>query len=153
MLYLNEISAIISITLVPALELRASIPLGIGLGVPWLLVFFIAVITNVILGPIVFMLIGRFIHLFEKNRKFKKYYNKVIERTQRKINKYTDKYGEWAIAAFIAIPLPGSGSYSGALAAYLIGLDFKRFVISNLIGVTIAGILVTLASLGIYSLV
>ncbi|MCD4760263.1 small multi-drug export protein [archaeon] len=150
---LSEISAIISTTLIPTLELRASIPLGIGLGVPWLLVFFIAVLTNIVLGPIIFMLIGRFIHLFEQNKRFEKYYNKIIERTQRKIHKYTEKYGEWAIAAFIAIPLPGSGSYSGALAAYLIGLSFRKFVISNLIGVTIAGVLVTMISLGIYSLV
>ena len=59
------------------------------------------------------------------------------------LKKSVEKYGEWAVALFIAIPLPGSGSYSGAIAAYVIGLSHKKFAIANLIGVIIAGILVT----------
>ena len=148
MLYLTEILAIICITLIPTLELRASIPIGIGMGVPWILVFIFAVLTNAILGTIIYKLITRFIHLLEENKKFEKFYSKMIERTQRKIHKYVEKYGEWAVAAFIAIPIPGSGSYSGALAAYLIGLSYKKFVISNIIGVIVAAIIVTLISLG-----
>ena len=53
---------------------------------------------------------------------------------------------------FIAIPLPGSGSYSGALAAHLIGLSFRKFVVANTLGVIIAGIIVTLLSLGILNI-
>ena len=59
-----------------------------------------------------------------------------------------DKYGEIGLAIFIGIPLPGSGVYSGALAAYLIGMNFKRFIIAATIGVFIAGTIVTLATIG-----
>ena len=56
---------------------------------------------------------------------------------------------------FIGIPLPGSGVYSGALGSYLIGLKYKKFIIANIVGVVIAGIIVTLVVLsgnGIFSL-
>ena len=58
-----------------------------------------------------------------------------------------DKYGEWALAIFIGIPLPGSGVYSGALAADLLGLSFRKFVVANIVGVLIAGVIVTAVSL------
>jgi len=70
-----------------------------------------------------------------------------VEKTQKKIHKLVEKYGELSVAVFVGIPLPGSGVYSGALAAYLIGLDFKKFTIANIIGVLIAGTLVTIISL------
>jgi len=66
---------------------------------------------------------------------------------QKKINKHVDKYGELAVAIFIGIPLPGSGVYSGAIAAYLLGLKYRKFIIANIIGVLIAGIIVTIISL------
>jgi uncharacterized membrane protein len=147
MLYAKEILIVALSTLIPALELRASIPLGVGLGVPWILVFFVAVLVNIILGPIVYILLDKFVCLLKKDSIFERIYSKFVLRTQKKVSKYVEKYGEWAIAAFIAVPIPGSGSYSGALAAYLIGLSYKKFVISNLIGVLIAGIIVTVVTL------
>jgi len=58
-----------------------------------------------------------------------------------------DKYGEMGIAIFIGIPLPGTGSYTGALGAYLMGIGYKKFIIANVIGVLIAGTIVTLVVL------
>jgi uncharacterized membrane protein len=152
MLYIEEISRIALLTLLPLLELRASIPIGIGMGVPWPLVFLTAVIVNILLGPIIYIIIDKFIHFLTEYKWFRVIYYKLLRRTQRRIHKYVEKYGEWAVAIFIAVPLPGSGSYSGALAAYIIGLSYKKFIISNIIGVTIAGIIVTIASLGLFSL-
>ena len=78
---------------------------------------------------------------------FEKIYKKIITRPQRRIKKYVDKYGELGVGLFIAIPLPGSGVYTGALGAYALGLKFKKFIIADLIGVIIAGIIVTILSL------
>jgi len=169
MLLIKKVIILILVTFIPALELRASIPLGIlsgridlpfglelqGFGLNWPLVFLVCVITNIILGPIIYLIINKFIHRITKYRIFSVPYQKIVTRTQRKIEKYTEKYGEWAIALFIGIPLPGSGSYTGALAACLIGLKFKKFIISNIIGNLIAGTIVTivtLISLGVVSL-
>lgn len=145
---INEILQIIFITFLPFLELRASIPFGIlQLEMGWLNVFLIAVITNAILGIVVYFFLDKVIHLFLRIKSIEKCYAKFVERTQRKIKPYVEKYGEYGIALFIAIPLPGSGSYTGALAAYLMGLGYKKFIIANIIGVVLAGISVTIITL------
>ena len=165
---IHKILILILITLIPALELRASIPLGIlkgkleifnltlqGFGLNPITVFFICVITNIFLGILVYLILNYFMHYFLQFRSFEKVYANRIEKTQRKIKPYIEKYGWFGIALFIAIPFPGSGSYTGALAAYLLGLGYKKFIIANTIGVIIAGILVTITTLagqGIFSL-
>ena len=148
MTLLNNIILIIAITFLPFLELRASIPYGIlVLKMHWLTVFIIAVITNAILGIIIYFFLDKIMHVFLRIKIIDKIYQKYVEKTQKKIHKYVEKYGEAAVAIFIGIPLPGSGSYSGALAAYLIGLGYKKFIIANIIGVLIAGIIVTIITL------
>lgn len=144
MTLLNNILIISAITFLPFLELRASIPYGIlVLKMHWFPVFIIASIANIILGPIVYFFIDKLIHIFLKVKFIDNIYQKYVEKTQKNIHKYVEKYGEAAMAIFIGIPLPGSGSYSGALAAYLIGLGYKKFIIANVIGVLIAAIIVT----------
>ena len=148
MTLLNDVLLIIAITFLPFLELRASIPYGILiLKMHWFPVFVIAAITNIILGPIVYFFLDKVIHIFLRIKSLDRIYQKYVDKTQKKIHKYVEKYGETAVAIFIGIPLPGSGSYSGALAAYLIGLGYKKFIIANIIGVLIAGIIVTVITL------
>jgi len=140
----SNILLIIAITFLPFLELRASIPYGILiLKMHWFPVFIIAIITNMILGPLIYFFLDRMLFIFLKIKFIDTIYQKYVEKTQEKIHKYVEKYGETAVAIFIGIPLPGSGSYSGALAAHLIGLGYKKFIIANIIGVLIAGIIVT----------
>ncbi len=158
---LNKILLLILLTLIPFLELRYSIPAGIlagtvklpfglalvGLDMPWYTVFFVCVITNFVLGIIIYLILNTVVKYLLRFKLFSKYYNKIIARPQRRIKKYVDKFGELGVGLFIAIPLPGSGVYTGALGAYAIGLKFKKFIIADLIGVTIAGIIVTILSL------
>jgi len=145
---MNEIIKIILFTLLPFLELRASIPYGIlKLNMDWITVFIIAVISNIILGLIIYWLLDHIIKVVTKIKFIDFLYQKYINKTQNKIHKAVEKYGEYAIAVFIAIPLPMSGVYSGAIAAHIIGLEYKKFIIATIIGVLIAGIIVTLISL------
>jgi uncharacterized membrane protein len=67
----------------------------------------------------------------------------ILDRTQHKIKPFVDKYGEFGVALFIGVPLPGSGVYTGAFGSYLIGLNKRKFAIANVIGVIIAAIAVT----------
>ncbi len=145
---MNSIIELILITFLPFLELRASIPYGIlGLGMDWASVFFICVITNIILGILIFFFNELIIKMVTIIKPVEKIWKKYVEKMQKRIHKAVEKYGEWAVAVFIGIPLPGSGVYSGALAAYLIGLDFKKFLVANIIGVLIAGVIVTIVSI------
>jgi len=145
---LNNILILIGLTLLPFLELRASIPYGIfNTDMTWISVFFICVITNIVLGPMVYLLLDKIIFVFTRIKVIDKLYQKYIERTQKKIRRYVDRYGLIGVSIFIGIPLPGSGVYSGAIGAHLLGINFKRFLIASIIGVLIAGILVTLICL------
>ena len=143
-----EILQIIMITFLPLLELRASIPFGIfGTDLNWKVVFIICIISNIIIGILIFILLDWLIKLLTIIKPVEIVWNKYVEKTRMKIHKGVEKYGEWAVIVFIGIPLPGSGVYSGALASFIIGLNFKKFIIADIIGVLIAGILVTIACL------
>ena len=61
-----------------------------------------------------------------------------FERTQHKLHPYVEKYGEWGLAVFIGVPLPGTGAYTGAFGAFLLGLDKRKFLVANALGVLIA---------------
>ncbi len=155
---IRQFVILVLVTLIPALELRASIPYGIlgndkfgitpGL-MSWPIVVIICIIANIILGWIVFYLMAPCFKLFEHNNFFKTRIEPVLFKKQEKLKPYVEKYGEWGIALFIGIPLPGSGVYSGAVGAYLLGLDKKKFTVANIIGVLIAGTVVTIISLAI----
>ena len=139
---------LVGITFIPALELRASIPIGIHVyKMNFVAVFFICVIANFLLGIIFYWVLDQFAKLLCRNSAFNRLYQKVLLRNQKKIQQIVDKYGELGVAIFIGIPLPGTGVYSGAIGSYAIGLKFKKFILADLIGVIIAGILVTIASL------
>lgn len=145
---MNDILMLILLTLIPFLELRASIPYGIlKTDLHWSLVFIVCVLFNIILAPIIYFFLDKIIHLFLKIKVIDKCWQWWVNRTQKRIKKYVDKYGELGVAIFIGIPLPGSGVYSGALGSYLIGLSFKKFIKAAIIGVLIAGIIVLIVSL------
>ena len=143
---LKDILWLVLITLVPALELRASIPLGIftmkdALG--WPAVVLVCVIANIILGWLVFAVLGPVFTFVRKWGWFDRRIWPILERTRHRIHPYVEKYGEFGVAVFIGIPLPGSGVYTGAFGSYLLGLDRKKFAIANVIGVLIAAAAVT----------
>ena len=104
---------------------------------------FVCILANVILGIIVYLLLDFLIKLLVKIKWIGKCYDKVVERTQHKIEKWVEKYGWIGVGLFIGVPLPGSGVYTGALAAYLIGLKFKKFLMAEILGVLIAAAIVT----------
>ena len=137
---------LVAVTLIPALELRASIPVGIfalAETVSWPVVVLICVVTNIVLGWVVFLVMGPVFTFLRKWRWFENRIWPILEKTQHKIHPYVEKYGEIGVAVFIGIPLPGSGVYTGAFGSYLLGLDRRKFAIANIIGVLIAAAAVT----------
>ena len=141
---METIVVLILITLIPTLELRASIPFGIFKGdMAWWGVVLVCLTTNIILGPLVYLFLDKLMVLFLRFEWVDRVYQRTVARTQRRIQKSVDRYGEMGVALFIGIPLPGTGSYSGALGAYLIGLGYRKFIVANLIGVLMAGTIIT----------
>jgi uncharacterized membrane protein len=129
---LRQILILALITLIPALELRASIPMGIlGGSWAWLsmgeaslspaVVVTVCVLTNIVLGWVVYLLMAPMIRLFERFSWFRRWVEPLLQRAQRKLAPYVEKYGGIGVALFIGVPLPGSGVYTGAVGAYLLG--------------------------------
>ncbi len=158
---LKNAAILFCVTLIPALELRASIPLGMlsgdlnlpfgmqmqGMGLPWQAVLAICVFSNFILGVFLYPVLGHMLRLLERMPLVNRFWRYTVERTQKKIHPYVERWGTIGVALFIAVPLPGSGTYSGALGAFLMGMSYRRFLIANAIGVFLAGVAVTLVVL------
>lgn len=135
---------IVLLTFMPFLELRASIPYGIlAADKPWWLVVLIAVAVNIILGPIIYFLLDKLLHLLLRIRLVDWFWQRTIIKTQKKIHPLVEKYGTLGLSVFIGIPLPGSGVYSGALGGYVLGFTRKEFYIATVVGVLIAATAVT----------
>lgn len=155
---LRPILILALITLIPALELRASIPVGIlGGGWAWLsmgeaslsplVVVLVCVTTNIVLGWCVFLLMEPVIRVFERFAWFRRWIDPLLQRARGKLKPYVEKYGGVGVALFIGVPLPGSGVYTGAVGAYLLGVRKRSFAWANVLGVLIAGTAVTAAAL------
>ena len=141
----NPYVLIVLLTFVPALELRASIPYGVLVAKqPWFPVLAVAVVANIVLGPIIFFLLDKFMHLLLRIPLVDRMWNRMIRKTQKKIHPLVEKYGILGLSVFIGIPLPGSGVYSGAVGGYLLGFTKKEFYLSTVIGVLIAATAVTI---------
>jgi uncharacterized membrane protein len=144
---MSDILILIALTLLPFLELRASIPYGVfKTDLSLAVIFLICVITNIILAPILYWFLNNIVHLFLRIKWIDRIYQKIVVKTQKKTHKYVEKYGVLGLALFIGVPLPGSGVYSGALGAYLLGFRKRDFYKAAVIGVLIAGVIVLVVS-------
>lgn len=139
------------LSMIPISELRVSIPLGIFWDMDPLSCFFWAIFGNFV--PILPLLI--FLPLIYKlllKLPFgQKTIGTIVNKFRRK-GEQTKKYGFWGLTVLVAIPLPGTGVWTGCAVAFLFGWPIAKAVIAITIGEIIAGILVTIASAGVASL-
>ena len=125
-------------TLIPWLELRGSIPIGVALGLnPWIVLASAIVLNILIFFPVYFGL--RFLYKYVQNWRIVK---KVIGMAEKRKEKLNSKGGVLALAIFIGIPLPFTGVYTGTLIAWLTGMEWKKALASVIIGVLIAAAIV-----------
>lgn len=136
----NEL-IVIAVSALPAVELRGGIPVGIWLGLPVLKTFLLSVFGNML--PIVILL------ALLKSARFQKLMSPLIQRAKSKTEGFGEKNKEIALALFVGIPFPGTGAWTGAFIALLLDMGFRASVLVNLIGVLIAGgIMTTVSVLG-----
>ena len=133
---------------IPIIELRGAIPVGIANGLSPMHSFIVSFLGSMI--PVPILLLG--IRPVFKFISQKHYFKKIVDHLSMKSLKKSDKiikYGFWGLLIFVAIPLPGTGVWSGTLAAVLLDLRFKTAFPAILIGNFIAGILIVTLSHGI----
>ena len=146
------------VSMVPVIELRGAIPIGVGLGVPEPLALLIAVIGNMIPVPFIYLFSRKLLTLGENSKitwlkKFCIFCLKKGERAGKKLQKKTGDNIYLALFLFVGIPLPGTGAWTGTLAASLLDLDFKKTVKSIICGVLLAGAIMLAVSFGVFELI
>jgi|SRR3989344_3451130 len=150
---MNTVLNIILLSILPISELRGAIPYGIVNNVNPGLTFAIAVIFNFLISFVIFFFLDNLHKHFLKVKSYKLFFSKYIEVKRKSFEKHVGtKFEFWALVIFVSIPLPLTGLYSGALIAWLFNLKRRKSYLALFLGVLIAGIIVTLTTLGIKSL-
>lgn len=142
------------IAMIPIAELRGAIPWAlaappIGGGLSWQSAYLYAVIGNFIPVIPILLLIEPVSNWLRKYTIFDKFFTWLFARTRKKAQKNIERYEALGLTLFVAIPLPVTGAWTGALAAFVFGIKFHRALACIIAGILIAGVVVTLASLGV----
>lgn len=149
------------VSMIPLIELRGAVPIGISeafgpalnSGTNLILLYIIAIIGNMLPVPIIFFF-ARKVLVWGSDKKFiGKFFKFCLEKGEKGGKKLQEKAGQSVYVAlflFVGIPLPGTGAWTGTLAASLLDMDFKKSIVSIMAGVVLAGIIMGLASAGVF---
>ena len=145
---MNELWTII-IASSPIIELRGAIPMAVGVfSFSWSKALFLSLIGNILpIIPIIWFLDKLSSYLSKQFNFFNIFFNWLFERTRKRAKNSFDKWGKWALVAFVAIPLPFTGVWTGSIAAFLFGIKHKDAFWLISLGAFLAGILVTTLTL------
>lgn len=148
---LPEELVVFIISILPVLELRGGMIAARLMEMDFLKAFLICYVANMLPIPFIILFIRK---IFEFLRRFKFFAN-IIERLEKKTDKNKDKvlrYEAWGLLLFVAIPLPGTGGWTGALMAALLDIRMKKSLPIIAIGVLIAGFIMSGLTYGIFHL-
>lgn len=143
---------VLLISMVPLIELRGAIPYAVAFGLPTVPSFIIAIIGNMIPVPFIFLFARRILEWGKDKKVIGKFFAWCLEKGEKGGEKLKVKAGKGlyiALLLFVGIPLPGTGAWTGTLAASLLNLDFKKSTLAAIGGVLLAGTIMLLASLGV----
>lgn len=142
------------ISMVPVVELRGAIPFAVAAGLPLLPSYIICVIGNMIPVPFIY-LFARKILLWGADKKYiGKFFRLCLEKGEKGGQKLKATAGRGlfiALLLFVGIPLPGTGAWTGTLAASFLDMDFKPTIFAAMGGVVLAGLIMGAASAGVFS--
>ena len=132
----------------PIIELRGAIPVGMSLGMSPAHATVISFIGSMIPVPFILFTIRPIFNYLKKTKLFKKLVHKLTDKSLNKSGNI-QKYGAWGLLIFVAIPLPGTGVWSGSLAAALLDMRFKWAFPAILVGNLIAAVIIMSLSNGV----
>lgn len=131
----------------PVVELRGALPVAINLfHLPWYQALPLAIIGNMLPVPLLLLFFGSLTRVISRTDTGKRLVDWTFKRTRRS-TAVIEKYENIGLMLFVAIPLPGTGAWTGSMAAFLFGLKFSRALLSIAAGVIISGVIVTTLSL------
>ncbi len=146
--FLGKIILTFLISMVPIIELRGALPVATGAGLDWKIAIPVAIIGNLVPVPFIIIFIKK---IFAWMRKVSQKFEKIVVKMENKAlskRDTIDKYGPWGLWIFVAIPLPGTGAWTGALIAAILDIPLKKAFPAIAFGVLTAGIIVAFVSYG-----
>ena len=144
---------LIIFSMVPLIELRGAIPYAVGFDLPLLPSYVICILGNMLPVPIIFLFARKVLEWGADKPVIGKFFTFCLEKGHKGGEKLKQKAGRGlfvALLLFVGIPVPGTGAWTGTLAASLLDMDFKSSVIAVLLGVVLAGVIMGLFSAGLF---
>ena len=148
----GEFTLTMLFSMIPVVELRGGIPFGVTLGLPVWVAFIAAVIGNLIPVPFIIVYIRR---IFQWMRRRMPRLNSLVDKLEQKAHlkgQKVTKYKYLGLMLFVAIPLPGTGAWTGSLAAAFLDMPLRKAIPSVVVGVLIAGMAISILTYGVASL-
>ena len=139
------------VSMVPLVELRGSIIISQGLQLPVLSSYIVAIIGNMLPVPVIYLFARKVLVWGADNPLIGKFFSWCLEKGEKGGKKLQEKAGRGlfiALLLFVGIPLPGTGAWTGTLAASILDMDFKSTIIAVMLGVLLAGIIMMVLSVG-----
>lgn len=144
----GKIVATFFVSMIPVIELRGAIPIGVGYGLPYWASVLISIIGNLVPVPFIILFIRKIFELMRRwSNKLDKLVTKLENRAKNKSG-VVQKYAFWGLFILVAIPLPGTGAWTGALVAAMLDMRLKRAFPSIVLGVVGAAAIVTFVTYG-----
>lgn len=148
---LKKLLTLFVVSMVPVVELRGAIPMGVAMDIPFWLNYAVCVLGNIVPVPFLVMFSDKVLRLCVKIPKIGFIFEKIIERGNKKIEKI-GKYELLSVFLFVAIPLPGTGAWTGSLISALLQLNTWKASAAISLGVMSAGIIMGILSFGLFGL-
>lgn len=143
------------ISMVPLIELRGAVPYAVVMGLPLIPSYIICIIGNMLPVPIIYWFARKVLIWGKDKPVIGSFFTWCLEKGEKGGQKLQSKAGRGlfiALLLFVGIPLPGTGAWTGTLAASILDMDFKKSIIAVMGGVVLAGIIMGLASAGVLSI-
>lgn len=140
------------ISMVPLIELRGAIPYSVLFGLDFLPSYIVCIVGNMLPVPFIFFFARRVLEWGADKKYIGKFFCFCLEKGHKGGTKLQKKAGKGlfvALLLFVGIPLPGTGAWTGTLAASILDMDFKTSVIAVMLGVILAGVIMALATSGL----
>ena len=138
--------------MVPVIELRGALPIGVGMGLTPVTALIVSILGNMVPVPFILLLIRKVLEWMHRFDRF----DRLATRLEAKAEKAGDKlvkYEMFGLFLLVAVPLPGTGAWTGALVAAMLDMQLKRAFPAIAMGVVAAGIIVTIATYGVSVLI
>ena len=142
------------ISMVPLIELRGAIPVSQAMQLPIIPSYIVCILGNMIPVPIIYLFARKFLEWGQNKKIIGGICRFFLEKGTKAGDKLQSKAGRGiflALLLFVGIPLPGTGAWTGTLAASFLNMKFKQTVIAVMLGVLLAGLIMMAGSLGLFS--